>query len=180
LGEAVRAADKRLAFLPHPNLQRILDTLPISPEVLPIRYGHDDIQRVLARTAVMVTDYSSMAFNAAFLGRPVVYFQFDAQSFFSGANASRPGYFDYARDGFGPLAPSVEEAVAAVGALLRDGPGEYAARMEERFAAIRDGRCCERTVTIIEELRRPPSPAATPEVAPPAHGTHRLAPTPAT
>ena len=107
----------------------------------------------------MVTDYSSMAFNAAYLGRPVVYFQFDAESFFSGANASRPGYFDYARDGFGPVATTVEAAAEAVVTLLKDGSGIYATRMDERFAAIRDGKCCERTVAVIESLHRPPSPA---------------------
>jgi hypothetical protein len=94
-----------------------------------------------------------MAFNAGYLGRPVVYFQFDAATFFSGANASRPGYFDYQRDGFGPVASSIGQAVAAVSQLLINGPGIYTTRMDLAFSAIRDGQCCRRTVAAIEALQ---------------------------
>jgi GT2 family glycosyltransferase len=152
---AAREAGVRVGFLPHPNLQPILDRLPIPDGVEILRYEGTDIQALLARCRVMVTDFSSQAFNAGFLGRPVVYFQFDADSFFNGAGASRPGYFDYARDGFGPVVATPAEAADAVAQLLREGPGPYTARMDACFADVRDGRCCERTIAAIEDLDRP-------------------------
>ena len=41
---------------------------------------------------LMVTDYSSMSFNAAYLDEPVVYFQFDAERVAGGAHVGQPGY----------------------------------------------------------------------------------------
>ncbi|MDR0945528.1 MAG: bifunctional glycosyltransferase family 2 protein/CDP-glycerol:glycerophosphate glycerophosphotransferase, partial [Bifidobacteriaceae bacterium] len=175
---AVRRAGKRVAFLPHPNLQPMLDKLSLPPEIRVIRYGRDDIQDVLAHAAIMVTDYSSQAFNAGFLGRPVVYFQFDRQAFFSGESASRVGYFSYERDGFGPVVetlddvvPAVERMLAGVAASLpeagraaadagtpdqqgtaSDAVAEYVGRMDRTFQAVRDGKCCERTVAMIEAI----------------------------
>ena len=51
----------------------------------------------------MVTDYSSLGFEMAYLERPVVYFQFDQDTFFNGAHAYRQGTWRYERDGFGPV-----------------------------------------------------------------------------
>ena len=41
------------------------------------RYEDVDIQELFARGAAMITDYSSNAFELAYLNRPVIYFQFD-------------------------------------------------------------------------------------------------------
>ena len=54
------------------------------------------MQELFARARVLVTDYSSIAFNAAYLERPVVYFQFDADEVLAGGHVGRAGYFDYA------------------------------------------------------------------------------------
>ena len=48
----------------------------------------------------MVTDYASVAFDFARLGKPVVYTQFD-RGIFVQNHISEPGYFDHERDGFG-------------------------------------------------------------------------------
>ncbi len=149
--EAVAAAGKRVGFLPHPNLQSILQQLALPDDIEVLSYAGQDVQRFIARAAFQITDYSSMAFNSAYLDRPVIYFQFDAEDFFSGANNSRPGYFDFERDGFGPVTTTVEQTVAATRLLLQGTPAGYAARIRDTFPA-RDGRCCERTVAAIEAL----------------------------
>ncbi len=149
--EAVAAAGKRIGFLPHPNLQSVLPQLALPDDIELLSYAGQDVQRFIARAAFQITDYSSMAFNSAYLDRPVIYFQFDAEDFFSGANNSRPGYFDFERDGFGPVTTTVDQTVSATRLLLERTPDEYAARIRATFPT-RDGRCCERTVAAIEAL----------------------------
>jgi glycosyltransferase involved in cell wall biosynthesis len=148
---AAKAAGKKVGFLPHPNLQSALPGLPIPDEVEVLTFAGQDVQRFFARAALMVTDYSSMAFNSAYLDRPVVYFQFDRDEFFAGAHTSRPGYFDFERDGFGPVTQTISDTTSAVRTLLGGTPGEYVERMAATFPA-RDGKCCERTVAAIEAL----------------------------
>ncbi|GMA36362.1 CDP-glycerol glycerophosphotransferase family protein [Demequina litorisediminis] len=114
-------------------------------------------------SAALITDYSSMAFNAAFLRRPVVYFQFDAERFMNGGHTSRPGYFSYESDGFGPVVDEVDEVIASVKAALEEGDeatAEYAARADATFA-FRDAGASERVTQAILAMRQAvPSPLA--------------------
>jgi CDP-glycerol glycerophosphotransferase (TagB/SpsB family) len=98
-----------------------------------------------------------MAFNAAYLDRAVVYFQFDADLVRGGGHVGRAGYFDYERDGFGPVVSTLPEAIDAISASLERGgvPTEqYLKRNADTFL-LRDGKCCERATAAIEALRRP-------------------------
>lgn len=151
---AIAGAGKRIGFLPHPNLHRMLADLDLPGDIEVLSYTGQDVQRLIARAAFQITDYSSMAFNSAWIDRPVIYFQFDAAEYFSGANNSRPGYFDFRTDGFGPVTQTVTETVEAATRLLAGTPAEYAERIRATFTQ-RDGRCCERTTAAIEALFAP-------------------------
>jgi hypothetical protein len=144
----------RVGFLPHPNLQSILPTLDLPDYVQPLSYDREDVQTLFARAAVLVTDYSSVAFNAAYVDRPVVYFQFDRERVEMGGHLGRKGYFDYQRDGFGPVAYSLPQAETAVIETILSGrrtQPPYAARVETAFPD-RDGQCCERVTAAIRAL----------------------------
>ncbi|HET6166132.1 MAG TPA: glycosyltransferase [Marmoricola sp.] len=144
-----------IGFLPHPNLQPVLDQLDLPSWVRPLTFADNDVQELFARSAVLVTDYSSMAFNTAYLDRPVVYFQFDRDRVLGGEHVGSKGYFEYERDGYGPVVADAEKAVEAVVAALEDGLApEYRRRIEEAFPE-RDGRCCERvTEAVLVSTRR--------------------------
>jgi hypothetical protein len=157
----------RVALLMHPNLQAAVDRLHIPDSVLTLKFEGNDVQEYFARAALMVTDYSSMAFNEAFLLRPTVYFQFDRDTYYNGANHAREGYFDHVRDGFGPAVRTATEAHDAVLDLLHEVPQEYVDRMRAAFP-FRDGRNCERTVTAIEDIHRPYAERKLPELLPAA------------
>jgi hypothetical protein len=148
-----------IGFLPHPNLQQAMAGMELPPGVLALGYEGTDVQQYFARAAVLVTDYSSIAFNAAYIERPVVYFQFDAERLAAGAHVGRPGYFDYRRDGFGPVTENLDDAIREIAATLRAGRAPrppYAERIAATFPN-RDGRCCRRiTDAIIASTRRRP------------------------
>jgi glycosyltransferase involved in cell wall biosynthesis len=151
LARACEQAGLTLGFLPHPNLQKLLDQLDVPEHVTTLSYEGNDVQEYFARARVLVTDYSSIAFNAAYLERPVVYFQFDADAVLSGAHVGQRGYFDYERDGFGPVTPDREAAVRAIiDAVEHGGPPlpEYQRRIEETFPQ-RGGGCSERVVQAV-------------------------------
>lgn len=163
LARFCRSEGLRIGFLPHPNIQSVLPDLDLPGHVLPLTFHGQDVQRTFARSAAMVTDYSSMAFNVAYIDRPVVYFQFDQREMLEGGHVGRAGYFNYERDGFGPVATTVESAVDAVMGCLaggRRGPSpEYQRRIDDTFP-LRDGRCCERVTSAIERLSSPASDSA--------------------
>jgi glycosyltransferase involved in cell wall biosynthesis len=89
IAEAAELQGLSVGFLPHPNLQSILEGLDLPPHVQPLSFAGNDVQEYFARAAVLVTDYSSTAFNAAYIDRPTVYFQFDADRIAADVRAGR-------------------------------------------------------------------------------------------
>jgi len=67
-------------------------------------------QEAFADAAVMVTDYSSVAFDFAILKKPIVYYQFDQDTFFQNHSLEK-GYFSYEDDGFGPVVKTADEVI---------------------------------------------------------------------
>ena len=102
-------------------------------------------QDLISQAALVITDYSSLSFDAAYIGSPSVYYQFDKESFFSD-HTYQPGYFSYEEDGFGPVV-STEEGVLEWVRIFIDRQGvmdeEYQARINSVFSN-RDGKCCSR------------------------------------
>lgn len=163
LAEVSERAGLRVATLLHPNLQSVRDELDLPPNVATFGFVGTNVRELFARSRVVVTDYSSMAFNAAYIDRPVVYFQFDHAEMFGGAHVGHRGYFDYARDGFGPVTFDAATAVAAVREIVQRGPApaeQYRHRIEAAFPN-RDGRCCERVYDAIRASVRPASESET-------------------
>lgn len=156
LKAVAEGAGLKIAVVPHPNLQPHLSADDLPPWVSMHPYEQSDSQALLARAALTITDYSSQAFEAAYVECPVVYYQFDQVDFFSGSHVGRKGAWEYVADGFGPVATTRDEALDAIrDALSRDGPREpYLSRMRAAFP-YRDGRCCERTIESILSLTQP-------------------------
>ncbi|KQM84129.1 CDP-glycerol glycerophosphotransferase family protein [Agromyces sp. Leaf222] len=145
----------KILYLPHPNLQLYIEDFDLPAHVEVRRFGIDDIQDVVARSAMMITDHSSAAFNMAYLQRPVVYFQFDDADYWQHHIEGR-GYYDYERDGFGPVVDRRDDVISAVETLVGDGAAreKYAARAAEAFP-VRDGRNSERVFHAIRSAGTP-------------------------
>ena len=148
LRDAAARGGKRVVFMPHPNMRPYLSDFDVPDWVEVWDFSQVDVQDVIARAALVVTDYSSLGFEAAFIDVPLVYFQFDAASFFDGSHVGRRGYFDYERDGFGPVATTVAGVEASVEEISERqfvSSDEYRQRTAAAFVT-RDQDNCRRVV----------------------------------
>ncbi|HFF9476560.1 TPA: CDP-glycerol glycerophosphotransferase family protein, partial [Escherichia coli] len=67
----------RIIFFPHANMQPYISEFNL-PEHISIQSHYDgSIQSLFKRSKIMITDYSSVAFEMAYLNKPVCYYQFD-------------------------------------------------------------------------------------------------------
>ena len=82
-------------------------------DVFKINNGYVDYQKEFSEGSLLVTDYSSVFFDFAYLNKPVVYTQFDKETFFSSHSYSQ-GYFSYESDGFGPVCYDIEQTVTEI------------------------------------------------------------------
>lgn len=143
-------------FIPHTGIEQFLDLFQI-PAAIKVRRigGGGSIQNLFHNAAMLVTDFSSVAFDIAYLGRPVIYYQFDTDEFYGGEHTIGRGYFDFSQDGFGPVLntePAVLDVIASILAGVTPDP-KYRQRAQEIFP-YRDGGCCERVFNTILHLDR--------------------------
>ena len=84
--------------------------------------------------------------------KPLLYYQFDLDDFRQHQYAA--GYFDYSRDGFGPVCSSLEEVEDAVGRwlALQKNENRYL-NLERRFFMLHDRNNCQRNFEAIRDWK---------------------------
>lgn len=122
-------------------------------DVFSIHEGFADYTKLKAEASLMVTDYSSAVFEYSYLKKPIVYVQADRDEFY-GHHTYVPGFFDYNRDGFGPVTESYEETVAAIVNYLDSDckmERQYRDRVD-KFFTFKDRDNCRRIYDAIRAL----------------------------
>ena len=145
--------DLQLVFYPHRNMQTYLPLFsPGSSRVSLADSAHYDIQQLLRESSLMITDYSSVSMDFAYMKKPVIYYQFDQEKFRKYQYAE--GYFHYERDGFGPVLLEEDAVVDAVISAFRRGwePEPQYLRRHETFFPLYDTRNCQRNYNAIREI----------------------------
>jgi glycosyltransferase involved in cell wall biosynthesis/predicted Zn-dependent protease len=141
----------KVQFLPHPNMLQYVADLESGAcvEILnPTEISYSDL---LSKVKILITDYSSIAFEAAVINTPTIYYQFDQDHFFKGEHTTASGYFDYNKDGFGPVHTEEKQVIESINSLLK-GDGKPSTEIQHRINktfAFRDEKCCERTYQAI-------------------------------
>lgn len=151
--ETAKKHGYRIAFFPHPNLQDHLDVFTKHEDVLFLG-KETEYRDVYARSDLMISDYSSALFDFAYLRKPIIYAQFDKETFFSGAHTLQRGYFDYERDGFGEVEYTLEDTVQRIIEYIENDcklKDEYRQRIDG-FFAFNDKNNCQRVYDKIMEL----------------------------
>ncbi len=147
----------KVAFYPHANIAPYLELFNVPEYIEIMSNSTTPIQNVFAKASLMITDYSSVAFDMAFLNKPSIYYQFDEESIFSGGHAYTKGYYDYRTHGFGPVVTDQESLLFELDKMLsNDGKPnlEILQRISDAFP-YRDGKNCERVYQAISDLDNP-------------------------
>lgn len=117
--------DAHVVFCLHPNMQQFSDHFQ-APGVTVVRQGDVDVQDLLKQSEVMITDYSSPGFDFSFLGKTVIYFQFDVGRFLGRWGS----HLDLTNELPGPIARDEETTLDLLAEALDRG-----GRIDPRYAA---------------------------------------------
>ncbi|MEU0489538.1 CDP-glycerol glycerophosphotransferase family protein [Nocardiopsis sp. NPDC006139] len=125
---------------------RVVDSVPIVGR----DFVHDvslypEIMELFLVTDVLITDYSSMMFDFANTGRPMLFFTYDLEGY---RDNLRGFYFDFEETAPGPLlmeSDQVIEALRGIDDVARDSARAYRAFVE-RFCPLDDGGAARRVV----------------------------------
>ncbi|MFM9614881.1 glycosyl transferase family A [Streptomyces sp. V2] len=120
--------------------------------------SYPDIAELYLITDVLVTDYSSLMFDFANTGRPMLFFTYDLEYY---RDQLRGFYFDFERQAPGPLLQTSDGLIEALGDIERI-HASYAdayTEFKKMFCDLDDGHAAERVITRMLELAHPDRPA---------------------
>lgn len=141
--------DLYLDFKNHPIFECYNDMFTVGSDRITVSCGGTNIDEY----ALMITDYSSIVFDAVYMNCPIIYFVPDYDKFIAGVSHNYRSLDLPLEEGFGPLTQTAQELIKALGDYIDCGfkPSQpYDARMAD-FFLHRDNNCCDR---LYDELRR--------------------------
>ncbi|EAJ5161929.1 glycosyltransferase [Campylobacter jejuni] len=142
-----------IVFNPHPNIMPYLKEFNLLSHVK-IANQDESLQVLFCNSSLMITDYSSVAFEMAYLNKPVIYYQFDKEEFFT-SHTYQKGYFSYEKNGFGPVVENEENLLKELEILLKNNCkpfGIYKDNIDSTFV-FKDDKCCERNYLVVKHDR---------------------------
>jgi CDP-glycerol glycerophosphotransferase len=110
--------------------------------------GYPSMAELCLVSDVLITDYSSVMFDFAPTGKPMLFFTYDLEAY---RDRLRGFYFDFEAEAPGPLLATSAEVVAAIGdleALTSKYAGAYRA-FATRFCPLDDGKAAARACDAI-------------------------------
>lgn len=138
-----------LRFYLHYMIHNRLDLFDI-PSDIEIYNATDSVHDLLRDCSLLITDYSSVFFDAAYAGKPLIYYQFQDDYY-----NSKESYFKYEEDGFGPVVKTEEDLINTIGSLWSESVFVQLPLYSDRcnsFFAYHDTDNCQRIYDSIVEL----------------------------
>jgi len=145
-----------ICFAPHPIIRGCCMQYFTKEEG--VRYWSENTpyKEIFAQSDLIVTDYSSVFFDFAYLRKPLIYCQFDLEYFLGeGHYPQELGSFNFESDGFGEVENTLDGTVDRIieymgnGCKLKD---KYRTRIESTFP-FNDKLNCERVYRAIRTLK---------------------------
>ena len=153
LQRILQRENMKLVFYLHRNMQKFSKYfMSLNDQAIIAVWPEYDCQQLLKEAECLITDYSSVAMDFAYMRKPVLYYQFDYKRFRMGHMGL--GYYDYHRDGFGPICEDSESLLNALEKIVKQNyqmETEYSRRCDE-FFYFHDRNYCKRNYEAIKNL----------------------------
>lgn len=141
-----------IKFYLHNSFQNYNSLFEGNDVVSIVEFKDEDVQSLLKESKLLVTDFSSVYFDFAYMKKPVVYYQFDEEEYYK--NHYLKGYFDYRNDGFGCVCVDEVSVVNEIINSIKTNfivNEKYLKRIKKNFTFCDDNNC-KRVFESIENL----------------------------
>ena len=143
----------KVKFCIHAEFRRFLHHFQdIDPRVEVVKSG-ESIHDLLMATSLLITDYSSVLFDVAYMQKPMIFYQFDQEEYHQ--KHFTEGYFSYERDGMGPVVKTEQELLETIKSFYNGQAfvnNEYYLQRCDKFFPTHDNHNCERIYQAIKRI----------------------------
>ena len=101
LNKFIEENNIELLFYQHINMEKFKNNFISISKNIKILDSKTNIQQILKESILLITDYSSVYMDFAYMKKLTIYYQFDYKEYRTKQYSN--GYFDYIKDGFGPV-----------------------------------------------------------------------------
>lgn len=146
--EFLKSKNYKLVFKPHRNILKFINAFNIPDGV---KLGHDiSYNDIFNHSSLLITDYSSVAFDFAYIKKPLIYYHPNKDYHFDVDKS----YFKYDSMGFGPVTETLDELKGQIMKSIENKcmmDEEYEKRVDDFFTYI-DKNNSERIIDAILEI----------------------------
>lgn len=143
-----------LIFYPHYHMQKLINSLDIKfdKRIQFVTKEKNRVQSLLKGSSILITDYSSVAFDFAYMKKPVVFYQFDYKDFYS--KHYNEGPINHNKDLFGEVIQSELDLIKSLKNLCENSIMNLQDELKtNKFIEYRDNKNCKRIVQEIINLK---------------------------
>lgn len=144
----------KIYFILHAEYRKFESLFPtVDGDVVCFVKKGESIHNYLMGASLLITDYSSVFFDVAYMGKPVIYYHFDYEEF--RRKHLSESYFSYERDGMGPVIKDEDSLVETVKEMYDGHSFVLSEKYRERtskFFVYRDHHNCERIFNEIKNI----------------------------
>ena len=138
-----------IIFRPHPHVYKFIDLFDEN-DYVKIDMRKQDYQKLFNSGSLLITDYSSVAFDFSYLHKPIIYYQYGKDYHFNTDTA----YFNYESMGFGEVEHDEDELVNRIVEYVKNDckmKDEYVKRVDD-FFTFTDRNNCKRVYEAIRDM----------------------------
>ena len=147
--EKAREHNYEIIFRPHPNVYNFIELFDEN-DYVKIDYEKTKFQTLFNNGSLLITDYSSVAFDFAYLYKPVIYYQYGKDYHFD----TEKSFFDYESMGMGEICKNEDELVDLIIGYIENNckiKNKYVKRIDG-FFLFNDKNNCKRVHEAIHEV----------------------------
>ncbi|MBD3949591.1 CDP-glycerol glycerophosphotransferase family protein [Tuanshanicoccus lijuaniae] len=144
--ELLEKTKKNLFFYPHRGAQKYLDKFDIkSKRIIVCSELEYDVQMLLRKTSLLITDYSSVSMDVIYMKKPVIFYQFDEEKFRK--HQYSESYFNYKDTNLAYFSDSHEKTIDIIQYVVSNNfvTQDNFDFEHKNFFKLYDTKNCERT-----------------------------------
>lgn len=142
----------RMTLFLHKSMSSFASHFNLTSKCIELKtVGAAEVQSLIKRSSILITDYSSVSWDFLYLKKPVIFYQFDREQYLK----ERGSYLRFPDDLFGPDVDSSDGVVDWLEVYANNGFNldQTAMRIREQSFRYLDGLNCERLRKSILSLR---------------------------
>ena len=121
LAECLKENDVRLIFFIHPKFRDFLGKFSAasaaSDHIELVQFGSEPLNEIMMKCSMLITDYSSVCWDVYYMGKPVIFYQFDYDMYME----NHGSYLDMEHDLFGERYTELADVTESIRRYIGNG-----------------------------------------------------------